>query len=269
MSEEVLLRNLTSPQVAQAAAQGTVLLLPLGQTEQHGDHLAVGTDSIIAETVAEATARQLAGQVPVLVAPSIQYGYSNEIITNWPGTFVVRAPVMIDLLTDVCCSAVETGFKKIAIVSAHGHHVGIARVAIRQVFDRVGVNVVFAQPHSFAKPTMEKVGKGGPGANCHAGEYETSLLLHFGYPVDMSKASNVDKLRFESDYVSAGVGGAKSDMVFWSTWGLQRSKTGTYGDPSVATAETGRVVMEGIVDEFAQFLTEYYRWERPVEPLEE
>lgn len=269
MVQEILLQNLTSPQVAEAAARNTILLLPLGQTEQHGEHLALGTDSIISEHVATATATALQDRIPVLVAPSIQYGYSNKIITNWPGTFVVRAQVMIDLITDICCSAVNMGFKKIVIVSGHGHHVGICRVAIRKVFDEVGINVVFTQPHAFANPSIKKVCKGGPGANCHAGEYETSLMLHFGYPVDLSITSSVDTLRFKSDYVSAGVGGAKSDMVFWSTWGLQRSKTGTYGDPSVASEETGNALMEGIVDEFCQFLEEFHQWDGPLEPGEE
>jgi creatinine amidohydrolase/Fe(II)-dependent formamide hydrolase-like protein len=269
MTQEIFLRNLTSPQVGDAASRNTILLLPLGQTEQHGEHLAIGADSIIAENVAVATATELQGQIPVLVAPPIQYGYSNDIITSWPGTFVVGAQVMIDLITDVCCSAVKMGFKKIVIVSGHGHHVGICRVAIRQVFDNVGVNVVFTQPHAFANPTIKKVGKGGPGANCHAGEYETSLLMHFGYTVDLSKTSPIDSLRFKSEYVSAGVGGAKSDMVFWSTWGLQKSKTGTYGDPSVASEETGNALMKGIVNEFCQFLEEYHKWEGPLEPGDE
>ncbi|OGO10389.1 MAG: hypothetical protein A2Y93_10725 [Chloroflexi bacterium RBG_13_68_17] len=267
MTDEIFLRNLTSPQVGEAAAKGTVVLIPFGQTEEHGQHLPIGTDSIIAETVAEAAARRVAGRIPVLVAPSIQYGYSNEILRKWPGTFIVRPQVLIDLLVDILCSAVKMGFRKIALVSGHGHHPAICEVAIRQVFDLTGVNVVRTQPHAFGKETVARVRKSGPGGICHACEYETSMLMHFGYPIDLSKATNEDILRFKSDFVSAdGCGGAKGGTVFWSTWGLQNSKTGAYGDPTVATPETGEAIMEAIVQDYCDFLEEFYNWKGPVEP---
>lgn len=269
MSTEVFLRNLNSHQVGEAVEQGTVLLIPVAQTEEHGPHLPIGTDSIISETVAEAAAKAVAGRIPVLVAPCIQYGYSNEIMRDWPGTFIVRPQVMIDLVVDVCCSAVKMGFKKVALVSGHGHHVGICRIAIRQVFDLVGVNVVLTQPHAFGKEAFAKARKSAPGGICHAGEYETSLMMHFGYDLDMSRATKDDALRFESDFVSAdGIGGAKGGTVFWSTWGLQKSKSGVLGDPTCASRETGEATMNAIVEDYCQFLDEFYHWQGPVVPPE-
>lgn len=264
---EILLRNLTSKQVAQATERGTILLIPVGQTEEHGSHLAIGADSIIAENIAEEAARRAVGQVPVLVAPSIQYGYSNEIMRAWPGTFIVRPQVMIDLLVDVCCSAVNMGFRKVAIVSGHGHHVGICRVAVRLVFDKVGVNVVITQPHSFGKEALAAARKSGPGGICHAGEYETSMLMHLGHNVDLSVADASDRLRFKSKFVSCdGIGGDKAGSVFWSTWGLQKTASGALGDPTQASAETGKVVTEAILADYAEFLREFYTFEGPLEP---
>jgi len=267
MSQEVLLRNLNSHQVGEAAKQGAVLLLPIGQTEEHGQHLPIGADTIIAEEVALAAARAMVGEVPVLVAPSIQYGYSNEIMRSWPGTFIIRPQVMIDLIIDVCCSAVKMGFKKVAIVSAHGHHVGICRIAIRQIFDLVGVNVVLTQPHAFGRDAFAQARKSGPGGICHAGEYETAMLMHLGYPVDMSLASKGDALRFKSQFVATdGIGGARSSSVFWSTWGLQKSKTGTLGDPTAADPETGKIAFEAIIADYRDFIREFYNWQAPLEP---
>ena len=264
MSTELFLRNLNSDQVQAAAAQGTVLLIPVGQTEEHGPHLPIGADSIIAETMAARAAAAVRDRIPVLVAPAIQYGYSNEIMRRWAGTFIVRPQTMIDLLVDVCCSAVHSGFRKIALVSGHGHHVGICRIAIRQVFDRVGVNVVLTQPHAFGKETLAKVRRSDPGGICHAGEYETSLMLHFGCPVAMDKASAADRLRFESKFVSAdGIGGSKGGSVFWSTWGLQQTSSGAYGDPTVATAETGAAFAQAVVADYSAFLEEFYAWQPP------
>jgi creatinine amidohydrolase len=270
MGAEIFLRNLNSYEVGRAAEKGTVVLIPVGQTEEHGQHLPIGADSIIAERACEEAARRCAGKVPVLVAPSVQYGYSNEIMRKWPGTFIVRPQVMIDLLTDVCCSAVKMGFRKVAIVSGHGHHVGICRVAIRLVFDLVGVNVVMIQPHAFANATIAKVRKSAPGGICHACEYETSLLMYLGLPVDMSRATNRDRLRFKSKYVGTdGIGGAKGGSVFWSTWGLQQTASGALGDPTVASAESGKAFFEGMLAEFCGFLEEFYNWKGPVQPAEE
>jgi len=267
VADQVFLRNLSSPEVGRAAAAGTILLLPVGQTEEHGKHLPIGSDSIIAETIAEAAARHVAGRIPVLVAPGIQYGYSNEIMRQWPGTFIVRPQVMIDLLVDVCCSAVKMGFRKVAIVSGHGHHVGICRIAVRQVFDLVGVNVVVTQPHSFGREALAQVRKSGPGGVCHAGEYETALMLHFGYPVDISRTDDRDRLRFKSAFVGTdGIGGSKAGSVFWSTWGLQKTASGALGDPTGATPETGAAVTAAIVQTYGAFLEEFYTWQGPLEP---
>ena len=262
MDTEFFLRNLTSPQIGEAVEKGTVLLVPFGQTEEHGRHLAIGADTIIAEKVAETAAKALVGKVPVLVAPSIEYGYSNEVMRKWPGTFIVRPQVMIDLLVDVLSSAVKMGFKKIALVSGHGHHFGLCRVAIRQVFDLTGVNVVLTQPHGFAGKKMAEVRKSGPGGVCHAGEYETSIMMHLGYSVDLSQTDQADMLRYRSDYVSGdGIGGAMGGSIFWSTWGLQDSKSGAYGDPTCAAAETGQDLMDAIIEHYCRFLEELYRWQ--------
>lgn len=264
MTDKIFLRNLSSPQVAEAVKIGTVLLIPFGQTEQHGPHLAIGADSIIAESVAEEAARRLIGKIPVLIAPPIQYTYSSELIRSWPGTFIVRAPIMIEYLTDICCSAIQMGFEKVALVSGHGHNHGLSRVAIRQIYDRTNVNVVLTQTYSFIGETLKKVRKSAPGGVCHAGEYETSVLMYLGHEVDLSKTTKDDLLTFQSNYVSTdGCGGAKGGTVFWSTWGLHKSKTGVLGDPTVATVEVGEALFEAMVSEYCGFLTEFYNWQAP------
>ena len=66
-----LMRDRTWPQIKEAIAADTVLLLPFGQTEQHGEHLQTGCDTIIAERVCEAVAKKMDGEIPVLIMPPI------------------------------------------------------------------------------------------------------------------------------------------------------------------------------------------------------
>ena len=87
-----------------------------------------------------------------------------------------------------------------------------------------------------------------------AGEYETSLMLYLAEElVDMSKATSQDKLTYFSKFYP--------DKVFWSTWDIQESKTGIYGDPTVASKETGKRIMEATVENYVEFIREFHNFQ--------
>lgn len=247
-----LLADKTWPEVEQAVKAKTILLLPFAETEEHGRHLQIGCDTIIAERVALAVAERVNPGIPTLVMPSIPYGYTPKATQKWPGTFRVRWEVVTQYLADVCTSAVEMGFHKLVVISSHGPHGDIARVAAREVFDRTGVGIIITQPHTMVVPTLKKVRKSRLGGASHACEYETSLLMHFGYPVNLTGVDDRDAVKMCNEWVAGEMCG--SGKVSWSTWALQESETGAYGDPSCATAETGRLCFEGILDEYGRFL---------------
>lgn len=252
----------TWPELEKAIADRALLLLPFGQTEQHGRHLQSGCDTIIAERVACAVAEKLNPQPTTLVLPAIAYGYVPKSVAKWPGTFRIRWRVMVEYLADVCCSAVDMGFEKVAILSTHGPHGDIARLAARDVFDTTGVGIVVTQPQTFVGPTLRKIRKSKLGGAAHAGEYETSLMMHFGYPVDLSGTDDRDAIKTCNEWVAGDIGGA--GKVSWSTWALQTSATGALGDPTSAHPDTGKVFMESIVEEYARFLTYFWEIETPV-----
>ena len=249
----VFLGDMTRPEIERAIDAGAVVLLPLGQTEQHGGHLQVGCDSIIAERVAQAVAEALADEWPVLVLPTISYGYVPNSVQEWAGVFRVRSHVMVDYLADVCTSAVEMGFRKLVVISTHGPHGDVAKLAAREVFDRTGVGIVVSMPHVVAAEHFGKIRKSALGGSCHAGEYETSLLLHLGYPVDLAGTDDRDRVKVCNEWV-AGDYVTGSGKVSWSTWALQISQTGAYGDPSCASAETGKETFDAIVGEYCRLV---------------
>lgn len=253
----------TWPELEKAAEAKTLLLLPLGQTEQHGRHLPVGTDTIIAERVALAVAEKLGSRIPTLVLPQIPYGYVPVPVARWPGTFRIRWRVMADYLSDVCCSAIHMGFRKLAILSSHGPHGDVARLAARDVFDATGVGVVVTQPQTFVVPTFRKIRKSKLGGAAHSGEYETSLLMHFGYPIDLTGTDDRDAVKVCNEWVAGDLAG--SGKVSWSTWALQTSDSGVLGDPTSATQQTGRACLDAIVEEYCRFLEYFWKLETPVQ----
>lgn len=255
-----LFRDRTWPQIKQDIEADAILLLPFGQTEQHGTHLQTGCDTIIAERVCEAIADKMAAEMPIRILPAIPYGYVPRMVKNWPGTFCINWETMVRYTSDVCCSAIEMGFQRLVIVSTHGPHGDVGRLVARDVLDRTGVGIVFTQPQTLASAAFKKIRKSKLGGTSHACEYETSLLMHFGYPVDISKTDDRDNVKTVNEWVAGDMLNG-SGKVTWSTWALQVSETGTYGDPSCSSAETGRLSLEAILDEYSRFLR-FYRQQK-------
>ena len=244
--------DLRYPQLKQLVEQNALVLLPVGQTEEHGPWLPVGTDSIIAEEVADATADRLEGDPPCVVMDPVVYGYSGRVMSQWPGTIRLRMDTLMAVVRETTASLVEMGFRKIIIVSIHGHHAGAVRVVVRQLADECDVDVAAAFPAAMVAKTLQEVSKAGPGASSHAGEFETSLMLHLRPNlVDMSAATDVDRLTIDTEF--------SSSEVFWSTWRRQRTNTGAYGAPTQASAETGRVLFDAMVERLAAFARKYHQ----------
>jgi creatinine amidohydrolase len=108
-----------------------------------------------------------------------------------------------------------------------------------------------------AAPAVVEGRRSAPGGCIHGGEFETSLMLHFGADVDMDEADDGDVFRYHSSHFP-GDGFAGSKAAFWSTWGIQRSETGIYGDPTCASAEFGAAIFETAVENLCDFLREYH-----------
>lgn len=247
----------TWPELQEEIRGNPVVLLPIGQVEEHGRHLPLNTDAAIASAIAERTAKALEGEIPVLIMPTIWTGYSSKEMTRWPGTIRLRTRTFIDLVYDICASLIEMGLRRIVVMNAHGHHPALVQTAIREIGDAYGVHIASAELAAMAREAVRQHRKSAPGGAIHGGEFETSLMLHLGERVEMSEATDRDIMRYHSEFI-AGDSFSGSSRVFWSTWGLQESETGIYGDPTVADAETGRKIAEATVAAYAEFIREFW-----------
>ena len=255
-----LFRDQSWPQLHEALERKTLLILPVGTIEEHGPHLPVDTDARIAEAYGQGLAEALHHEIPLLLMDTIRYGYSMEIMKKWPGTIVVRSRVFMDYVFDVCRSVLEMGFSRLALLDCHGHHSGALNVVSRELCDATDRSIAILSPAALSHEAFNSVRKSPQGGAIHAGEWETSLLLHLSPEVvDMTQATDADVMRYHSDFV-AGDGFLGRQRVTWSTWYLQESESGCYGDPTVATAETGRMILEAAVSTGARFLREM--WEK-------
>jgi creatinine amidohydrolase len=209
------------------------LLLPLGATEQHGPHLPAGTDAFVAEAVASGVAELpvVSERVAVVLAPALRYGASGEH-EQFAGTVSIGHEALALLLLELGRSACRWA-SRVLIVNAHGGNLPtLSRTVTR--LRREGREVAWV-------PCAR------PGADPHAGRFETSLMLAIApWSVRMSMASPGATEPIEVLMSRLAEGGVRSV-----------SASGVLGDPSGATAQEGRAALRAMTDDVAYRLL---RW---------
>lgn len=250
---------LTSEQLKPFIAQKALIILGIGTIEEHGAHLPTGTDWFITQRFMDDLRERLAqdGTVPFLTLPAIWTGYSARLMQAWPGTIRMETRTVMDMMRQIIGSLCEMGFDKFLILNGHGHHTELLRVVAREVADDHGVAPAVVNFLYLGARAYNAVRKGAAGSSIHGGEDETSVMLHYGYPVIRERYTAVDQVQYRSDFV-AGDNFLGSTRVFWSTWHYNPSQTGLLGDPTPSDAETGRVLIEACLDEVVRFAKEYY-----------
>lgn len=220
----ILLENLTWPEIAELREKnGGLLLLPLGATEQHGPHLPVAMDTLLAESVCHAVSAET--NVPVMSA--LRYTVSQGHTAKWPGTFSLRPETFIACLRDLAAWALATGWKKLLIVNSHFGNDASARLAVDELRLahlgqlQIGLVNVFQLTDSVWKNYTQDA------ADLHANQAETSLMLYL-YP---------DKVRM--DHLMNSDDPDRTENTVFSYPVAQTSLNGVTGFPSRATSEQG------------------------------
>jgi creatinine amidohydrolase len=169
--------HLTWPEIKQASAAEAIVIVPVGSTEQHGPHLPVGCDAILATALAERTAAALSAKgVPALVAPTIAVGNSIHHM-GFPGAITLQPRTFMEALAEQCRCIVHHGFKKIVLFNGHGGNKNPIDVELISLNTELGFPVFFmgywqAAPNDFEASVLES-----QRGIIHACEGETSLML--------------------------------------------------------------------------------------------
>jgi creatinine amidohydrolase len=174
--ENLFVASMTYEEVQALVAREPTALLPTGAIEAHGPHLPLSTDVVIAETGALRAARQLRNEgIPAAVLPPLAYAVT-EYAADFAGTLSLAPDTARALARDVLFAAVRTGFRDVVICNAHLEPANLK--ALAQAADeatRAGLRVAF--PDVTRKPHALRLGQEFKSGACHAGSYETSLVL--------------------------------------------------------------------------------------------
>ncbi len=204
--------------------ENPLVLIPTGSTEQHGPHLPLETDSVIATEVAKGVAVRLKASswaTDVVVAPTITFGASGEH-QGFAGTTSIGQDVLQALIIELVRS-MSLWAGRVIFVNAHGGNTAALELAVSQMI---------AENHDVAWVPCSTVG-----GDSHAGRTETSLMLHIApTSVDLDRAviGNTEPLR--SILPTLSVSGVKAV-----------SASGILGDPTGANAGEGERLLDNMM----------------------
>lgn len=251
-----LFRSLTWAEVNEAVRRQPVVLIPVGAIEQHGPHLPIDMDNLAVETICEAAAQRRPDLV--LCMPPIHYGF-NEHNMDFPGTISVEAEHFVHYCTDVGKSLGHQGFQRVIFVNGHGSNAHLLELVARLVTLQSAAKCASLSYWDLTKDAFDRVRESEyPGGTSHACEYETSIYLHVrptGVRMDFATPGIRKKAKYFYEDLMGG------SPVKFTDWRSTQTKTGIGGDPTLATAEKGKVIVEaaiaGIIDVAEDFRSLY------------
>ncbi|MFO1151241.1 MAG: creatininase family protein [Alsobacter sp.] len=236
----------------------TVAVLPIAATEQHGPHLPVSVDTTIMNgMLTEAMALPLE-KVQALVLPTLAVAKSNEHLHS-PGTLTLAYDTAIKSWIEIGECVLRAGLFKLVIITSHGGNVDPIGIVCRELRVRHGMLAVQTSWRRFGLPVgvyadLDAV------HGIHAGDIETSLMLHFRPDlVDMSAAGTFTPVtvELEEDYRYLRPIGAHASFG-WMAQDVHPS--GAAGAASLATAEKGRLTAAFQAQGFVDLLREVARF---------
>jgi creatinine amidohydrolase len=241
--------EMTSPQLRDAGRDPqTIGLIPTAAVEQHGPHLPVGTDAIIADHLATVVAERLS--VPVLVAPVVPAGISQHHLA-FPGTVHLPEEAFATVVGAYVSAMARLGIRRIAIFSSHGGNFAcLGRLAAERTASGEATVVAFADLGRYAAVMSEgalRTGLSVPDSDIHAGGLETSQMLHLW---------GGERLPFDAaleGYTAAEPGWL--DRMF-ADGVAALSENGILGRPAGATAAAGDAIFAALADELTTWIAD-------------
>lgn len=240
------------------AVRDRVVMVPLGSTEQHGQHLPVLTDTYLVTSVAEYAEAHLADDV--LLTPTLWIGASDHHL-DFPGTVSLPNALYSEVVKSVVRSLVRSGAGRILLLNGHGGNrvpadQGLTELSNEDdVFDRAWI--VSATYWNLAAEAMkpERHGMTQP-AILHACEYETSMMLHLHNDlVHLDRAVESDP-PMESRYWGEGSQWLVSAYKRFS----RQTGPGSLGRPTLATPAKGESLVQAAGEQMVAFVREFKGW---------
>lgn len=226
----------TATSTDEGARESPIAVLPVGSFEQHGAHLPLATDTIVACVIAEAVATRY----QLFLLPPVTVSCSHEHAA-WPGTVSISATTLTAMISDIAASLHRSGVRQLALVNGHGGNYVLSNVVQEANVDGLCM-ALFPTRSDWDDARLAAGLHSTAHQDMHAGELEASLLLHAAPHVVRDGYQQTDH---ESD-----------DRRHLLVHGMAAYTTsGVLGLPSYATAEKGKALLDSLTASFADHLS--------------
>ena len=226
---------MTRTEVEEHLVKNPVMILPVGSTEQHGFHLPLGTDTILAK----ALARMVAPRINSLIIPALYYGYS-WVWHKIPWTITLEQEHFKTVLKDIAKSVETYGTKLLIIINGHDANNQSLKYTVREMKYQTDMKILYFFYPNFSEIYKKYCESEIQNGLFHAEEFETSLMLAENDKlVDMTKA-----VKEYPDYppLYSHTSEILGDI----------SKSGVFGDATAAGKEKGQKMFEEFADEICK-----------------
>lgn len=220
----------------EAARAAKVALLPVGSFEQHGDHLPLATDTLVACIMAE----RLASAYNLFLLPPVTLSCSHEH-AGFYGTVSISARTLISTVEDIQNSLKNSGIDRLVVINGHGGNYVLSNI-VQQANTSGPRMALYPGREDFTTARERAKMITTVSEDMHGGEWETSILL-FATPelVRATYTQNDHEAPHRPHLLTTGM--------------REYTSNGIIGRPSAATAEKGKAALESLVASFADTLS--------------
>ena len=236
------------------ADRDATVIMPVGSMEQHGPHLPVQVDTLLAGEIARRAALRLAERLPVVVTPTVWMGLAEHHMTLG-GTFTLDLSTYLGLLRCLCRSVDRHGFPRIFILNGHGGNVSALGAITGELAHELNAKVATAT-YWHLRETRERFAEILEHQDNvrHAGEAESSMLLAL-----VPELVDREAMR-NTEGSMAGI--ARSSGAYGYRHISDLSPTGVMGRPQTATADKGERLLDAAAASVARAIGDDGLWER-------
>ncbi len=245
-----LIGDLTSPEISTRLSASSILCLPIGSIEQHGPHLPLNTDLVLAESITRLIVARWGEALDLWQLPPVPVGLARE--HEWaPGTLSLSIIGMTTYMRDLGRTLAQSlPARNLMIVNGHGGNRGILEVLAQELRADFGLNICVFHPASLADTNADS-----DAPDIHGGKNETAMMLAIA--PHLVRTDRIAELKNppQGDAVRKTI--LQRGVTWpWSTDDRRIADTGVIGDPKAASAAFGQAIIDRVVETAGDVLKE-------------